>query len=163
MLGLGPGEAWPHIGAAWPGLAQQQPQDGHMCYLVAQMGQAGLLLFKGEVSSMETSPGDSEGFALPPLIPYCCPSRERAVVPTFWQWGQGKLWVAVCRWCSRASGVEYLLTHLTHLRGKEQERWQSSVRRLDWPRNQPFSSPRANNGRQNSILNSFFSFKKMFF
>lgn len=83
MLGLGPGEASPHIGAAWPGLAQQQPQDGHVCYLVAQM--AGLLLFKGEVSSMETSPGECEVFALPSLTPYGCPSRERAEVPTFWQ------------------------------------------------------------------------------
>ena len=57
MLGLGSGEASPHISTAWPGRTQQGPQGGPVCYLVAQMGQAGLLLLKGEVSSLETSPG----------------------------------------------------------------------------------------------------------
>lgn len=38
---------------------------------------------------------------------------------TFWQCGQGKLCEAVSRCCSRASWVEYLLWHFTHLRSTE--------------------------------------------
>lgn len=68
-LGLGPGEASPHISTAWPSLAQRQPQGGHMCYPVAQLGHAGLFLFTGEVSPMGTCPGEWEVFALPPLTP----------------------------------------------------------------------------------------------
>ena len=127
MLGLGLGETSFHSLPSPPGPSSSPGPARVGGQLVRRARQSSLLKKCCLQRQPQAWPAHAEaggeetvGSSLHHFSPPTSASPERAGVPTFWQCGQGKLWVAVCRWCSSASGVEYLLTHLTHLNGEEQ-------------------------------------------